>query len=131
MSGAYPTFRWDAQGLRAYAYETSNGILRSYDPTKYVAHDRFGIYGLSGYLTPPILDTVTDVENNASFALTWNGLFIKSSHRDGYIRVSPTEDITLHSTLNNSDTIRGKFGLLGEDTDGDEIYGLALYGLDG
>ena len=128
MSGAYPTFKWDALGLRAYAYETDNGVIRSYDPTKYVSYDRFGIYGLSGYLTPPELNTVSQVEDKASFALTWNGLFIRSTHRDGYVRISPTEDITLHSTLNNTDIIRGKFGLLGENNSGEEIYGLALYG---
>ena len=130
MSGTYPTFKWDALGLRAYAFETDdNGItIRSYDPTRFVAHDRFGIYGLSGSLVPPTLNTVSDVEENANFALTWNGLFIKSSHRDGYVRVSPTEDITLHSTLNDTDIIRGKFGLLGENSSGEEIYGLALYG---
>ena len=131
MSGAYPTFRWDALGLRAYAFETSDGIIRSYDPTRFVAHDKFGIYGLSGSLILPTLNTVFDVEENANFALTWNGLFIKSSHRDGYVRVSPAEDITLHSTLNNTDVIRGKFGLLGYTNGGDEIYGLALYGANG
>ena len=131
MSGAYPTFKWDALGLRAYAYETDNGVIRSYDPTKYVSYDRFGIYGLSGYLTPPELNTVSQVEDKASFALTWNGLFIRSTHRDGYVRISPTEDITLHSTLNNTDIIRGKFGLLGENNSGEEIYGLALYAEDG
>ena len=131
MSGAYPTFKWDALGLRAYAFETDNGVIRSYDPTRYVAHDRFGIYGLNGYLTPPELNTVSQVEDKASFALTWNGLFIRASHRDGYVRISPTEDITLHSTLNNTDIIRGKFGLLGENNSGEEIYGLALYAEDG
>ena len=131
MSGAYPTFKWDALGLRAYAFETDNGVIRSYDPTRYVAHDRFGIYGLNGYLTPPELNTVSQVEENANFALTWNGLFIKSSHRDGYVRISPTEDIALYSTLNNTNAIRGKFGLLGEDNSGNEVYGLALYAADG
>lgn len=130
MSGAHPTFRWDALGLRAYRFESNNGAIYSYDPTSYVAHDRFGIYGLSGGLNPPTLNTVTDVENNANFALTWNGLFIRSTHRDGYVRVSPTEDIALYSTISGTPKLRGKFGLL-EQTANDEIYGLALYAPDG
>lgn len=132
MSGAYPTFRWDALGLRAYAFETDNGVIRSYDPTKYVVHDRFGIYGLSGYLTPPPLNTVTDVEENASFALTWNGLFIRSTHRDGYVRISPTEDIVLKEYQENGpDITRAKFGLISPPNASEEIYGLALYAEDG
>lgn len=131
LSGSYPTFRWDALGLRAYSFQTDNGTMRSYDPTKYVAHDRFGIYGISGYLVPPTLDSVEDVEEKANFALTWNGLFMKSTHRDGYIRISPTEDIVLkeyNSVAGQPDKTRAIFGCLNKnDANGDEIYGLALY----
>jgi hypothetical protein len=49
MSGAYPTFKWDSLGLRAYGFTVdNNGNILSYDPSKYVAHDRFGIYGING-----------------------------------------------------------------------------------
>ena len=95
MSGAYPTFKWDSLGLRAYGFTVdNNGNILSYDPSKYVAHDRFGIYGING-LTDANFKTVQDVKDNAVFGLTWDGLFIKSIHRDGYVSIDSENDITL------------------------------------
>lgn len=132
MSGAYPTFRWDSTGLNAYGFTTDvQGNILSYDPTRFVNYSRFGLYGVNGLLNPDI-DSLEDIENNAAFALTWNGLFMRAQHRDGFVRVSPTEDFAVYQTITennqNIDVLRGKFGLLGEDEDtGDEIFGLALY----
>ena len=129
MSGAYPTFKWDALGLRAYQFQTNNGVIYSYNPASYVTYDRWGIYGMNGYLVPPELESVADVEDKAIFALTWNGLFIKSTHRDGYVRISPTEDIVLKEYQENgTDITRAKFGLISPPNASEEIYGLALYG---
>ena len=134
MSGAYPTFKWDSLGLRAYGFTADdNGNILSYDPSKYVAHDRFGIYGIDG-LTNKNFKTVQDVKDNAVFGLTWDGLFIKSVHRDGYVSISSEDDITLKEYYQEGnqklERIRGKFGLLsgGDDNSfGQDIYGLALY----
>ena len=132
MSGAYPTFRWDSSGLNAYGFTTdSQGNILSYDPTRFVNYSRFGLYGVNGLLNPDI-DSLEDIENSAAFALTWNGLFMRAQHRDGFVRVSPTEDFAVYQTViennTNTDILRGKFGLIGEDsTSGEEIFGLALY----
>jgi len=49
MSGAWPTFKWDSLGLRAYGFTSDElGNIISYDPSRYVAHDKFGIYGING-----------------------------------------------------------------------------------
>ena len=138
MSGAYPTFKWDSLGLRAYGFTADgNGNILSYDPSKYVAHDRFGIYGIDG-LTDANFKTIQDVKDNAIFGLTWDGLFIKSVHRDGYVSISSEDDITLKEYYQEGneklERIRGKFGLLSSGDDnssGQDVYGLALYGLDG
>ncbi len=130
MSGAFPTFRWDAKGLRAYGYTANDdGSMRSYDPSKFVNYDRFGIYGING-ITNPEFNTIQNVEDNAIFALTWNGLFMRSTHRNGYIRISPTEDIVLKEYGTNGDIVRGKFGIIevkSGETEDKEVYGLALY----
>lgn len=132
MSGAYPTFRWDSSGLNAYGFTTdSQGNILNYDPTRFVNYSRFGLYGVNGLLNPDI-DSLEDIENSAAFALTWNGLFMRAQHRDGFVRVSPTEDFAVYQTViennTNTDVLRGKFGLIGEDsTSGEEIFGLALY----
>ena len=96
-SGAYPTFRWDGYGIRALAYTADeNRNVTSYNPSNYVTFDRFGLYGING-ITNFIPNSVTDVERKANFALTWNGLFIRSNYRSGYVSISPNDDITLYS----------------------------------
>jgi hypothetical protein len=79
MSGEFPTFRWDSKGLRAYGYTANEntGAIESLDPSKFVNYDKFGIYGING-LTDPDFKNLSDVEKNAVFALTWNGLFMRS-----------------------------------------------------
>ena len=135
MCGAWPTFRWDSLGLRAYAYETDqNGSYVNYDPSKYVVFDRFGLYGING-LTDPQFTSTQDVKNSADFGLTWDGLFIRAKHRDGYVSIDSEDDITLKEYYTNPSTgeklerIRGKFGLLypGVESTDSDTYGLALY----
>jgi hypothetical protein len=77
LSGAYPTFKWDANGLRAYGFTKSGDTITSFDPTTFVGYDKFGIYGIKDSLNP-VFTSLNDVENNANFALTWNGLFMRS-----------------------------------------------------
>jgi len=55
MSGTWPSFRWDSSGLRAYGFNTdSNGNLISYDPTRFVDYNKFGLFGINGLLNPDI-----------------------------------------------------------------------------
>lgn len=96
MSGSYPTFKWDANGLRALAFTSQDGMVTNYDISRYTTFNQFGIYGING-ITDFIPQTVSDVEKNSSFALTWNGLYIRTSYRDGYVSVSPSDDIAMYS----------------------------------
>ena len=96
LAGSYPTFRWDAHGIRAYAYTEQDGAITSYNASNYVTLDRFGLYGING-ITSFVPNKVTDVEKKANFALTWNGLFIRSNYRRGYVSISPNDDIALYS----------------------------------
>lgn len=96
MNGNYPTFKWNGEGLYAYGFIENEGTISNYTNNKYVTFNRFGLYGVNDgtNFTP---QTVSDIEKKANFALTWNGLFIRSNYRDGYVSISPTDDITLYS----------------------------------
>jgi hypothetical protein len=115
MNERWPTFKWDASGLRAFAFTQSNGNISSYNISNYVTFDRFGIYGING-VTNFSPNTVTEIEKQANFALTWNGLFIRSNYRNGYVSVSPNDDITLYSY--NSQ----KFNSIGSINNISDIY---------
>lgn len=115
-NGAYPTFRWDGYGIRAIAYTADeNRKVTSYNPSNYVTFDRFGLYGING-ITNFIPNSATDVEKKANFALTWNGLFIRSNYRRGYVSISPNDDIALYSYGSQS------FSSIGEASTLDELY---------
>jgi hypothetical protein len=75
-----PYFRWDAFGITAYHFNSDNpgGYLYGLDTKRGVRFDRFGIYGYSGKdgaTWHP--NSLQDVVDNANFALTWEGLYLK------------------------------------------------------
>jgi hypothetical protein len=74
-----PVFRWDAFGLTAFEAEWSeNGIITNTDYTKFVRFDKCGLYGISnkdGRSWKPLgKNPVEQVMQDATFALTWQGL---------------------------------------------------------
>jgi hypothetical protein len=82
MSGEEPVFRWDAYGISAYdAIWYEDGQLRTIsgvNSKKFVRFDKYGIYGVNNVAG---IDGATwspkkseDIEGNASFYLTWDGL---------------------------------------------------------
>lgn len=96
MNKDEPYFRWDALGLTAYYFdENDNKYLHGLDTNQGVRFDRFGLYGYRGVdgLTwhPSSID---DIEKNAQFALTWDGLFLNlgHSHYDKYYRYDNNTD---------------------------------------
>jgi len=101
MNSNKPTFKWDSNGLKAFSFTENNNEITSYNINNYVNFDRFGIYGING-ISNFAPKTVAEVEKKANFALTWNGLFIRSNYRSGYVSISPTDDITLYSYGNNN-----------------------------
>lgn len=65
------TFRWDAYGLSAYAFDSTGAVSLN----KFTRMDKFGFYGIvdSANFRP---SSVQDVINAANFSLTWQGLRI-------------------------------------------------------
>jgi hypothetical protein len=79
MHGDEPHFRWDAFGISAYYFESNNssGYLYGLDTKKGVRFDRFGLYGYNGIdgATWKPKD-INEIKDYASFALTWEGLYL-------------------------------------------------------
>ena len=93
MSGNEPVFRWDAYGISAYdALWTSDNNVKAIsgvNSKKFVRFDKHGIYGIDnasgidGASWHP--DNIDDIDKNATFALTWEGLKITGNEdENGY-----------------------------------------------
>jgi hypothetical protein len=109
MTGADSTFKWDALGLTAYDTEEVSGLVSKVDKKQFVRFDKHGIYGIDnsanidGSSWSPT--SAEDIGNNATFALTWDGLKVsgtngvvakigKSSSTDNIIEVKKnTSDV--------------------------------------
>lgn len=127
LNGAYPTFKWDSRGLHAFSFtENGQGDIYSYDPSRYVTFDRFGLYGINGIsLDQANFNSVEEVQNNALFALTWNGLFIRNNHNQGFTAITPDNDLLISDGTN----MRAHFGYISNDEDENSgpTYGMSLY----
>lgn len=131
LNGAYPTFKWDSRGLHAFSFtENEQGNIYSYDPSRYVTFDRFGLYGIRGLSLDQVnFETVEEVQNNALFALTWNGLFIRNNHTHGSTAITPEEDLI----VSDGTRVRAHFGYISNDSDAnsDPAYGMQLFDASG
>jgi hypothetical protein len=88
-----PTFKWDSYGLTAYKAMFNNvggqSVFNGSDVTQFVRFDQHGIYGINdvegtlvnGGLWRP--ETIQEITDNATFALTWEGLKVTGS--DGVV----------------------------------------------
>ena len=100
MNVEEPVFRWDAFGLTAYDVDWNNGdISGQTNPYKFVRFDKHGIYGIDQVGAKEAIDgrnwkpsSIDEINSLATFALTWEGLKIKSDsvetligHKDGKI----------------------------------------------
>lgn len=87
MNATEPTFKWDSFGISAYDTDWTGGLANGrVDPSKFVRYDKYGLYGINSATTsnnvyidgsswhPTSMD---DIRQNATFALTWDGLFLK------------------------------------------------------
>ena len=92
-----PSFRWDSNGLSAFKKTgaTSTDEEGVYDFSKFVRFDQYGIYGIdlanSNGTSEFVPEDLEDVEENAHFALTWHGFFIRNNYEGGG-RVEITSD---------------------------------------
>ena len=114
-----PSFRWDKAGISAYRNDTT-----VYDLKTYVRYDQYGLYGIKNGENF-VAESLEDVKDNAHFAVTWDGFFIKNSYEDGG-RVSITSDNDFQ-VIDGNDTERIKIGSLGVDPlTNERIYGINI-----
>lgn len=110
-----PTFRWDKEGINAYAHSGAY-----FNANKFVRFDQFGLYGINNagnegfnplieteewvidtdkvakYLKPVIGEE--KIQAVADFSLTWEGLQFRSQERDAsYISISSKNDFQVIS----------------------------------
>lgn len=82
-----PVFRWDTFGISAYDAEwmdtEAGSIVKNVNSKKFVRFDKYGIYGINevgnidGASWKP--GKIKDIDDNATFALTWDGLKVSNS----------------------------------------------------
>ena len=86
--GNYVSFRWDYEGISAYAPvgQESGG----YDLGTFVRFDHYGLYGINGQsdFSPTSEDSIWE---KASFGMTWKGFFLNND--DGSVCISSNNDI--------------------------------------
>lgn len=136
FSGTYPTFRWTAEGINAYAWTEEYGVLFN----KFVRFDQFGVYGINNVSTEnnkiwtPQGDTLDakekDIWDTANFGLTWNGFFIKNRENDGWVEISSEEDIAVFKGTSEDAVEKIKIGRLRKAGD-KTIYGIKIADDDG
>lgn len=118
--GNAPSFRWDSNGITAYASRIPDEENpSSYNFGKFVRHDQYGIYGYDGS-SDFIPTSIEQIEENARFGLTWNGFFLKSSGTGGTFEISTERDLVV-TDKNNEERIQ--LGRL--DSEGNE-YGIVI-----
>lgn len=83
MNADEPVFLWNSNGISAFDTVEVDGVLEQINPYKFVRFDKYGIYGMntaniSGDSWRP--EQQSDIDNKATFALTWDGLKIKNSN---------------------------------------------------
>ena len=120
------SFRWDKIGLNAYYKEKNSS---SYNYGKFVRFDKYGLYGYSKgeYFEP---NSEQDVKENADFGLTWDGFFLRSKAREGWVEIDSENDFrVLIGTPNNykekikiGEISKGIFGITIKDAAGNDAF---------
>lgn len=86
--GNYVSFRWDSEGISAYAPVGQE--FGGYDLGTFVRFDHYGLYGINGQsdFSPTSEDSIWE---KASFGMTWKGFFLNND--DGSVCISSNNDI--------------------------------------
>ncbi len=117
-----PSFRWDKSGISAY--KTEDG--EAYDLQTFVRYDQYGLYGIKNNGTFKA-QSLEDVKDNAHFAVTWDGFFIKNSYpQGGRVEITSDNDFRITKENNNQIDEKIKIGALewkqANWHEGDPIY---------
>lgn len=94
-NGKSPSFRWDANGINAYKFNSSGAV----DTKQFVRFDQFGIYGIKNASEVYIPTSEAQIYSDASFGLTWNKFFMKSTNDGKFIEISTDRDIVVNDGL--------------------------------
>ena len=134
MNGGFPSFRWDNAGLSAYAFTINQqtGEASSFDTSKFIRFDQYGLYGINGYSNfNPLIKDENDlvgedkIKEYSDFSLTWSGFKIRSRHQgeegSGYVSITTNNDLQVFDG-NNKERI--KIGYL-HNSNG-AVYGLRI-----
>ena len=98
MNGKEPAFRWDVYGISAYG---KNENEQSISGKKFVRFDQHGIYGINnadginGLSWHP--DSIGAIDQNATFALTWEGLKV-TGNENVVARIGKLDDNIMRVT---------------------------------
>ena len=110
MNGDQPTFRWDSFGISAYDagwYSVEDDeLIGAINTKKFVRFDKNGIYGINDVIG---IDGASwhphdtkEIDQNATFALTWEGL--KVTGDDGVVaRIGKQNDDIFNVTKTTND----------------------------
>lgn len=125
-------FRWDKLGINAYK-RTANGI----SPGTFTRFDQFGLYGIMGPDTFDPLEynqqghdnPIEYIQSAASFGLTWDRFWLRSTGTEGYVSISSENDFEVKRKNSNSQMVSViTIGRL--EPNGDQ-YGIRISNLDG
>ena len=141
ISGGFPSFRWDGNGISAYKFniDETTQTPQYFQFNNFVRLDQYGIYGIN-HDSDFVAASIEDIEQYAQFGLTWNGFFLRSDHTsadqsvNGKIEISTKDDfrvidgkgyerikIGLLDTIEDSTSetgYRGRFGIRISDAHG-------------
>ena len=122
-----PSFRWDQAGISAYKRDRTNNV---YDLTTYVRFDQYGLYGIDRDKNFQAAN-LNEVKDKASFAITWDGFFIRNKYTNGRVEITSTDDFRVIQTYNNQDHERIKIGALEFNSNGQPTkYGIRIKNTD-
>lgn len=93
--GQNTAFRWDSLGISAFQ-RNENGI----NPGAFTRFDQFGLYGINGssnfdplnYTIGGFNTAIDYIKDNASFGLTWDKFWLRSSGTEGYVSIDSERD---------------------------------------
>ena len=108
--GQNPSFRWDKSGISAY--ELPDNSTDAYNLQTFVRFDRFGLYGIKDN-AEFTAHNLNEIKNNAHFAVTWDGFFIKNSYEGGgRVEITSDNDFRVLNSVDGTENEKIKIGAL-------------------
>ena len=121
-----PSFRWDKNGISAFRLGDVSQNEPKYNFKQFVRFDQYGLYGidLKGKETSEyVVSSLQDIKNDASFAVTWDGFFIKNKYTGGgRVEITSMDDFRV---INGNDDEVIKIGALEWDNSLVPVDGVA------